>query len=258
MTLVSEIITDAYRQSNILMIGTSPTSAQQTEALRYLNRIVRSVFGAEVGEVLTSLPIGRGNRYRPAGYPWYDQTPPADWVVPKNTRLVLNLESAASVYLTPVPDDGSRFAINDSGGNLSTYNLTVYGNGQTIEGSQSLVLSTSGADTEWFFRADTGNWIKSSPLVSGDTFPFPEEFDDFFITLLAIRLNPAYDVELDSQALLVLSRSRTQIRSRYRQITQIGSELGLVRMPYTAADRDYWGTNEYYDPTAIFYRGLFY
>src|SRR3546814_13330053 len=90
MTLVSQIITDSFRKSNLIAIGTTPTAAQQTEALRYLNRMVKSVFGDEVGEPLTALPIGSLNIDRPSGYPWWDTVPAGDWFVPTNTRTVFN------------------------------------------------------------------------------------------------------------------------------------------------------------------------
>src|SRR3546814_19127941 len=86
MTLVSQIITDSFRKSNLIAIGTTPTAAQQTEALRYLNRMVKPVFGDEVGEPLTALPIGSLTIDRTSGYPWWDTVPDGDWFVPKNTR----------------------------------------------------------------------------------------------------------------------------------------------------------------------------
>lgn len=256
MTLVSEIITDALRQSNLLALGSSPTSAQQVEGLRYLNRIVKSVFGNEAGDPLTAFPVGRHNVSRPAGFPWYNDVPDNDWFVPKNTRIVFNLDNAVSLYLHPMPDDGSRFAVTDTSNNLATYNVTVNGNGRLIENSASIILNTNGLDAEWFFRADLGNWAKYAPLIISDTFPFPEEFDDYFITLLAIRLNPAYGVALDPQAQMIFERSQRQLRARYTQNIPIRSELALIRLSKLAADRDQWGTEySFYNPSSMFDKG---
>lgn len=256
MTLVSEIITDAYRQSNLLPINTSPTTAQQTEALRYLNRIVSSVFGNEAGENFTSFPIGRHNINRPQGYPWYNNEPDGDWFVPKNTRVVLNLESALNLYLHPDPDDGSRFALMDMSNNLSTYNVRVYGNGRLIEGATYIDITVNGTDSEWFYRADTGNWQKYSPLLTSDTFPFPIAFDDFFITMLAMRLNPSYGTALSDESKEVLGRARSQLRSRYDQHIPMPSEYGLLRMSRMAQDRDEWGSAYmFYDANDMFTKG---
>lgn len=231
MTLVSQIITDAYRQGNLIAKGVTPTTTEQEEALRYLNRLVKAVFGFEAGEDLRPLAIGRANISRPSGYPWYDTVPDEiDWFVPKNYRLMLNLTQPVNVYLHPDPDDGSRFAVQDVAGNLSTYNITVHGNGRNIDGSTQLTLNTNGEGGEWFYREDTGNWVKYSSLALDDVFVFPEEFDDFFITSLAIRLNPSYGIQLDPQSNAVLTRSRKQLVSRYKQNIPVESELALLRL----------------------------
>ena len=256
MTVVSQIITDAYRQSNLLAINTVPTEPQVLEALRYLNRIVKSVFGNEAGDPFTAFPIGRAHISRPQGYPWYDQTPDNDWFVPKNTRVMLNLDAGVNLYLHPAPDDGSRFAAIDTSENLSTNNAVVFGNGRLIENQFSITLDVDGTDKEWFYRADIGNWLLYAPLLADIDFPFPEEFDDYFITLLAIRLNPAYGVALDPQSKMVFDRSLRQLRARYTQDIQAPSELGLIRMPRTAYDRDMWGnTYGYYNPNSMFDKG---
>ena len=151
MTLTSQIITDAYRQSNLLAIGTVPTADQRAEALRYLNRIVKSVFGNEAGDPLEVFPVGRNNIQRPSGYPWWNTVPDNDWFVPKNIRVMLNLDQPVTLYLHPEPDDGSRFAVIDTSENVSINNCTVEGNGRLIEGNFNLILNTDSVDKEWFY-----------------------------------------------------------------------------------------------------------
>lgn len=256
MTTVTQIITDAFRQSNLLAITASPTTAQQDEALRYLNRIVKSVFGNEAGDPFTAFPIGKKNISRPAGYPWWNTVPDNDWFVPKNIRVMLNLDQSVNLYLHPAPDDGSRFAAVDVSNDLASNPVTVYGNGNTIDGATSIILDTDGFDAEWFYRADLGNWQKYAPLALTDTFPFPEEFDFFFIIQLAIAMNPAYGTALDQQTQLTYSRARGQLRARYTQEIPTRSELGLIRMPKVAADRDQWGNTYWlYQPNAMFDKG---
>lgn len=256
MTTVSQIVTDAYRQSNLLAIGASPTSPQQTEALRYLNRVVKSVFGHEIGESLTAFPIGRVNISRPAGFPWYDPIPDNNWFIPKNCRLVFNLDESIDLYLHPAPNDGTRFAVTDIAGSFAANPVTIYGNGNLIGGAATATLNTNGLDAEWFYRADTGNWVQYAPLLIDDSFPFPEEFDDFFITMLAIRLNPAYGASIDGQSQAVLTRATKQIRARYSQNMPTPSETGLIRLSRISADRDAWVNSDYYyDPNSTFARG---
>lgn len=257
MTTVSQVITDAFRQSNILALGITPTALQQEEALRFLNRIVKSVFGNEAGDPLEPFPIGRQHINRPSGYPWWDNVPDNDWFVPKNTRLMMNVDAETNLYLHPDPDDGSRFAVIDVSQNLSTFPATVYGNGRTIEGAFDIPLATDGLDQEWFYRADLGNWMLLFPLIDlEETFPFPEEFDDYFITMLAIRLNPAYGASIDAQSQMVYARALRQFRARYTQHIPVRSELGLIRLSKMAADRDRWGTEyNYYNPNSMFDKG---
>lgn len=251
MTLVSEIITDAYRQSNLISINTTSTLNQQTEALRYLNRIVASVFGNEAGENYEVFPLGDGGVDRPSGYPWYGNSPEGNWFVPKNTRLILNLTAATTIYLHPRPDDGSRVAVVDVSGNLSTYNLIIDGNGANIEATNSLTLDTDGTVREWFYRQDTGNWMRLSTLVAEDVFPFPTEFDDLFISMLAMRLNPAYGNTMDPQTGSVFARSKSQFQARYEQHIQKGSEIGLTRMS-KSVDRYQWQDWDGYNPQSAF------
>lgn len=242
MTLVSEIIRDAYRISNLISITADPTTAEVAEGLRYLNRLVAFMRGTEAGEQLDPVPIGRGNINRPQGYPWYDQVPDGtEWFVPINSRLMLNLTSPATVYLDPNPMDGARFAVLDLSNNLDTNPFTVIGNGRTIGGALSRQFDTDGANVEFMYRMDVGDWLPVSPLTLTDTFPFPVEFDDLFVINLSMRLNPSHAVEADPQAVAILAKLTTQFKARYRQSQQMGSELALVRTS---------GTRErYYDDT---------
>jgi hypothetical protein len=255
MTTVRTIVDDAFRQSNLVAVGATPTDAEATEALRYLNRLVKSVFGFEAGEAFSAIPIGGENISRPSGYPWYGTVPDGDWFVPENTRLICNLAETVDLYLHPDPDDGARFALIDSKGDISANPATIYGNGRRIEGATSVVINVDSTDSEWFYRADLANWLKSAPLVDGDTFPFPEEFDDFFITMLAMRINPSYGTSVDQQSMATLARAKTQLRARYAANRPTHSDLGLLRLT-PIPDRDGWGhVSGIYDPNALFTKG---
>ena len=116
--------------------------------------------------------------------------------------------------------------------------------------------TVDGLDSEWFYRADLGNWQKYFPLSMDMEFPFPHEFDEFFIILLTIKLNPAYGTSLDPQSQLMFNRSKTQIRARYTQNIPTRSELALIRPAKVAADRDQWGNTYWlYQPNAMFDKG---
>lgn len=169
---------------------------------------------------------------------------------------MLNLNAPQTVYLHPQPDDGARFGIVDVGNNLATYNVIVDGNGHNIETTPTVTLNTNGLVREWFYREDLGNWVKATTLLAGDNFPFPQKFDDYFITMLAMRINPAYGQTLDPQSQAVLQRAQRQLRAQYSQIIETSSEVALIRMARVAKDRDQY-SRDYGegDPTASFNRG---
>src|SRR5690606_32387908 len=131
--------------------------------------------------------------------------------------------------LHPAPNNGSRFAITDASHNLATNPVTIVGNGNLIDGNHSIVLDEDALNAEWFYRQDLASWVRYSPLTLFDPFPFPEEFDDFFILMLAFRLNPAYERQLDPQSAVVLDRAKKQLKARYSQTIRTESELALRR-----------------------------
>lgn len=249
MTLVSTLIRDAYRESNLISITADPTTAEQDEGLRLFQEVVSSVYGSEAGEQLDPLPLGQNNINRPQGYPWYNQTPDwTDWYLPPNTVMVLNLTAPLTVWLDPNPTDGQRFGLQDVSNNLSTNNLTLNGNGRLIDGETSVVFNTDGANKEYFFRQDTGNWYVVDPLDLTDTFPFPTEFNPMFSILLAQRLNPRHATAMDPQSSATLGKLINQFKARYRQHQQMPSELGVLRT--TGQRRRYydntrWGNNQF-------------
>lgn len=219
MTLASEIISDAYRETNLIPLGVAPNANQITEALNRLNPIVLSCVGNEAGDELKDLNYGGDN----------DQSSfIVDWI-PDNTRLVFNNSAAVTLDADPEPYEGQRLAFVDNAGNLNTYNVIISGNGRKIEGASSITLSVNSDARQWLYRADTGNWVKINALASGDTMPFPAEYNDYFVIALAVRLNPRYGQSLSSESFETYKRTRSQIRARYRRKTfDIQCDPGLV------------------------------
>jgi hypothetical protein len=217
MTLASAIITDAFRESNLIPVGQSPTANQQAEALTRLNVLLASTVGNEAGDGLNDLRVGGA----------YDESSLCSQWVPDNARLILNLTIATTFNLDPYPYDGQRLAFVDVAGNLGTYNLTLSGNGRRIEGLTSVVLNTNSDARQYIFRADTGNWVKLTTLVLADALPFPTEFDDYFVTMLAMRINPRYSQAMTTESGEALKRARSQLRARYNGPRQVEPDVDL-------------------------------
>ena len=249
MTTVRTLIEDALREGGILALGESAEAAIATEGLRRLNVLFRSLLGNELGDNLVNMSYGANGLTNSFGVADNRDSFVDSTYVPTNTNLLVNLAQTKTIYLDPNPKDGARFAVVDVSGNFDTIPFTINGNGRTIEGSASVTMSTAGETREWFFRADLGDWVKVMDLDFGDESPFPMQFDDFLTTSLALRLNPRYGQSLNPETLAVLTRARSQFRSKYRQETVVSSELGITKLPslkrYFA-----WGI-----PSYRFYRG---
>lgn len=215
MTTASSIITDAYRESNLIPMGNSPNTNQQTEALNRLNVILLSTIGNEVGDMLDDITIGGS----------YDQSSLLTQYIPDNARLQMKHTAPVTYKLDPFPFEGQRVHIIDVGNAFATYNVTIDGNGRQIEGASTVTLTTNGDNRTWMYRADIGGWVKLSTLLIGDSLPFPSRFDDYFITMLAMRLNPRYGQSMAAESLEALKRSRSLIRAHYHAWKEVRPDL---------------------------------
>lgn len=255
-TLVTSIISDALRETNLIPLGVSPTAAQQTEAFGKLVTIIASVFGNEMGENLRPFPLGQLDINSPAGYPWWSNSIPGNLFLQTNLRLMCNLTGLGTVNLHPVPHDGARMGIVDVAGNFAVNELTIFGNGRLIEGFPQMTYNTNGETREWMYREDLGNWVVVSPLTLTGAMPFGPEFDDLFIILLAMRLNPRYGQIMHPATMETLKEVKTKFTARYSQsTTQVGSEDALL---YTTNYYRFYGSNRppYGDPNTTFLSGF--
>lgn len=226
MTTVYEVIYQAFRESDLIDETEHPTPTQANEGLSRLNGILDSVLGYEVGEQLLDWSLGDyGETYTESTR----EIPPIETRPPINSRLIVQGSGAQTVYLYPQPRDGSRMGILDPHSLLSARNVTLDGNGRLIEGAATLVLSTNGLSREWMYRADQGNWVRVTTItdMSADM-PYPAMFDDFFITSLAMRLNPRHSIASDPSTIQRMERMKGKLRARYRQTQEAGLEYPLI------------------------------
>lgn len=225
MTTTLEIITQAYREGNINGISVVPTDPQKAEGLARLNAVISSVLGFEVGEELTDWYVGTENVQADPVISW----PESRWTRPvDNVRLLLNAGTAQTLFLPSKPSDGARIQAISLLGNADTVVYTLDANGMHIEGASSLVLTEADLPRVWFFRADLANWVPIASLAIDDEMPYPSEFDDCFITMLAMRLNPRYGRTMDGQSGSWMERSLRQLRARYRQRVIVPADIGVL------------------------------
>jgi hypothetical protein len=218
MTITAEIIEEAFRESNLLNELQNPTPTQFSQALKRLQSIVSKSYGFDIGENFVDWET---NQY---GSPLTSTLPFA------NIRIVATDTPVPKIFFPMTPDDGARMALIDPESRLAGTPITFDGNGRTIDGAETYTANTSKLSKVWMYRADLGDWITVTPIDAAGTFPFPEEFNDYFITSLAMRINPVYGASLDPQSQAVLYKSRVQLQARYQQHVFQPSELGLLHM----------------------------
>lgn len=218
MTTAREIITDAYREVNIIPIGSEPTADEFAEALRRLNVLIASVFGTDLGVFMQEWPLTRlytAPQYRLTPLGEFDAKLPDEVrpYPPINARIITRLEQPKTAFLFPDPQDGARLAVADIG---STAELTLSGNGRRISGVADLTyLPDPAVVREWFYRADLGEWVEIVELGLDDQMFFPTEFDDLWITSLAIRLAPRHGQRANQETAAVNQRAGRKLKQRY-------------------------------------------
>lgn len=229
MTTASDLITAAFREGNFIPVGTTPTVAEQTEALALLNRFMLSQPGKAFGEKLTDwlAPHVQRTSGVKANYPQLPEIFAFDFEAsnvipypPKNSRVVWG-GTEYTIYLPENPDDGSRFAITQGsgagdGGQVGA-TLTLNGNGYLIDGNPTATFTNPLATTEWTYRADLATWKKLLPLQLTDEPAYSPDVDDYWIIWLALRLAPRYDKTLSQATVEQFKAMQTYVKTRYQQ-----------------------------------------
>lgn len=239
MTLASAIVQAAYRENNLIPVGTQPTATELSEALERLNRYVQGLYGFELGENLADWQAPSPQRTAPvsANYPQLPFPTNLDFAVypvpvgndpnstvylypPPNSRVIWG-GVTLKLFFPEAPDDGARMGlVQGSGagdGGVAGSALTLDGNGRTIGGSTQQTLTGPVAPQQWLYRADLGNWSPVVDMALTDQMPFPSEIDDLWINMLAIRLAPRYGKSVAAETQQIVTKMMAQVKARYRQ-----------------------------------------
>lgn len=221
MTLISQIISDAFRQDNILGVGAVPTTPEQTEALGLLNNIVLQMVGSELGELVYDwqVPPAATAPYRREDPrdPYGDNAIPATYPYPPaNVRLVTQIAAATTVYMPQYPSDGARITLADTGSTSTA--LTIDANGRKIEGAAALAFDpVATPQASWFYRADLGDWVRCSALTLSSNSPFPDRYDMLLVTALSMWLCPRNGREPSAVTVKFNGDLLTKFRAQYKQ-----------------------------------------
>lgn len=229
MATAQTLIQAALREGNLIPVGSTPTDAENTEALARLNSFIAGLFGIELGEHLHDWQVPAPLRTAPvaANYPQlpYPITDLGDHVntdltsdqwpyPPPNSRLVVAIDDDTTVYLPEAPSPGARMALASAGMSAT---LTLNANGRLIEAAASVDVTSADAPRAWFYRDDTANWVRIADLSLSDSSPFPSEFDDLLICGLSMRLSPRYGQEPRSGTVQMYTYMKKLFKTRYKQ-----------------------------------------
>lgn len=246
MTLNSTIITAAYRESNFTGQAADLTVTEQTEALQLLQSLVDSFFGLVIGTKAKPwwIPHQFNTSPEAGNYP----AAPGDTHLrnandikypPSNSRVFLRNSTVQTVYMQMKPEDGAMMQFVDAG---FTADVSINGNGMFIGDTgvaytDTIVPAFGGGSRSpkrtYVFRGDLASWVQTNNLEYVGECPFPEDFDDFWITALAMRLAPRFGNMPNEITLMRYKDMLVYIRGIYRQSAEtIGTGPQLASQTY--------------------------
>lgn len=227
MTQISDIIAAGFRESNIIAVNASPTPTESSEALIRLQALILSSLGSEAGYLMEDWNVQSSSAIRRPSGVLLSSTQASAWTVPPNARLLFDTSGSITVTLDRQPQDGQRVSFVDINGNFASASVTVDPNGRKFAGSASnATLNTNNFAKQYFYESSTGDWKLIDPLDDDDPMPFPADFDDYFITMLALRLNPRYGRTLAEESKARMVQQEAQFVARYSQTRLRGNTSG--------------------------------
>ena len=197
---VRDVIKRAARLNGSIATGDDPSSDELADAMLTLNIMKRALFGTVIGtrlspqdcSGLTSIQAENGGEY---------QIPSVGFIVtaPSNPR------------------SGARFAVADANLTFATYTCTVARNGRLLEGAAAnLVLSTNGDNRRWWFRGDTGSWVREADYVTADdVIEFPEALIAYMPNMLAVAMAAEYGADLRQDIIAGAAEGRQAFARQY-------------------------------------------
>lgn len=228
MTLNSALIQAGFRESNFVGQSTILADDEQTEGMQLLQSLTLTMPGLILGHKWRNWFIPYPNRTAEKGgdfparsdreftdlrYPNYPQT---------NARVVLRNAAAETLYMPQMPSDGALMQFVDAGfqGDVT---LDANGNFFGTSGVATTVTLTTGVaggnrlpTRTYIYRGDIASWIRLDSLIYNAESAWPAEFDDFWITAMAIRLSPRFGNEPRSATIARYQEMVVFLRGWYR------------------------------------------
>jgi hypothetical protein len=215
VTTVHEIITRAYRESNLVVIGLSPTLEEQEEGLVLYNQLQKELLGFEFGDRLGAINLSSL----------------ADGVVAPVLNCEILLDTNNLTLIIPdSADNGSRIRVRDVTWRLATFPLSVTTPNSRIEGGAFLVLDQAGSSTDLWYSTYLNQWLRVKDALLPDVFPFDKEDEAFFELSLAVSLSGRSGLPVAPETGARYKKALSRFRSKYNKPKKVDSEQGLLRL----------------------------
>lgn len=175
--LAQDLIRDALMEIGALNPSEPLSNDRAERSLRRLNLMIRSLVGNGLGARLHAKPVSADAEVR------------SDWLYQCDTS-----DAAFTLTLPDDPAEAWMFGVADATNSFGTNPLGLDPNGYQLEGVADLkLLATDGAERIWFFRADTGDWVRVQDLALTDTVYFADDVLEALVWMLAARLGPSHN-----------------------------------------------------------------
>lgn len=214
---VHDVITRALRLLGALASGDEPEAEAMADALEAFNTLKRSWFGSIIGARLTQQSVSASPTQAENG---------GEYAV---SALTLTLIAPAN------PRAGARFGVVDQALAFDAHNCTVSPGGALIEGANApLVLSSAGDNRRWWYRGDTGTWIREADFADPtDAIEFPDALIAYMPYMLAVTLAPEFNTELRADVIAADALGRAALARAYAPLGRnvVEAPLGVAPPP---------------------------
>lgn len=211
---VRQVIKRASRLNGQIASGDDPNADELGDALTCINTMKRALFGTVIGPRLS--PINCTGAAQQADNGGEYQIPAA----------VFTLTAPLN------PRSGARFGVVDANLNFGAQNCTVARNARLLEGAAAnVVVSTAGDNRRWWFRGDTGNWIKEADYATvDDTIEFPDALIAYLPNMLAVAFAAEFGSELRPDIVAGAVEGRQAFARQYarRGRNQMDAPIGVA------------------------------
>lgn len=206
------VISQAMVKLGVLASGATPTADDAADALAHLNAMKRAWFGTLIGPRLSSQALSGTSGQAENG---------GEYVIPGGAAFTLAAPGN--------PRSGARFGAVDGSLGFAANNLTITHAGRLMNGlAASYVVATSGKNTRWWYRGDTGNWVLEADYATvNDAIEFPDTVIAYMPFMLAQAIAAAFSAQVTPEVQAAALEGRQVLARTYARRGRNGPDPAL-------------------------------